>query len=184
MKTKPGVRTGSAYSYTSIIGEVPPLATAPSDFSRMLLSPPALLPGDGIVVEAAVEAVQIALVPVANPSSFSATPRLRARRTSRCSAPKISVVSASTGAAADLGQHIGANAQRRIRRHARKRIRAAAIQAQHDLRSRRFGTPLRGRTLDQARDLSARGLHGAASSAAHCKVMPTRRSARGAFGPR
>ena len=38
------------------------MATAPSDFSRMLVSPPSLFPGDGIVVEAAAEAGQVLLV--------------------------------------------------------------------------------------------------------------------------
>jgi hypothetical protein len=49
MKTKPFAVTGIAYSYTSISPVVPPLATAPSDFSRMVVSPPALLPGDGLL---------------------------------------------------------------------------------------------------------------------------------------
>src|SRR5918999_1854244 len=36
MKTNPRSVTGSAYSYTAVNGEVPPLATAPSDFSKMV----------------------------------------------------------------------------------------------------------------------------------------------------
>ena len=46
---KPFAVTGSAYSYTSTRLVVPPLATAPSDFSRIVVSPPALLPGDGLL---------------------------------------------------------------------------------------------------------------------------------------
>ena len=49
MNTSPRSVHGCAYSMTSLSGEVPALATAPSDFSRMVLSPPALLPGDGLL---------------------------------------------------------------------------------------------------------------------------------------
>ncbi len=49
MNTKPLAVTGSAYSYTAISPVVPPLATAPSDFSRIVVRPPALLPGDGLL---------------------------------------------------------------------------------------------------------------------------------------
>src|SRR4051794_33837606 len=48
MNVNPGEVTASAYSYTSISVEVPPFATAPSDFSRMLVRPPALFPGLGL----------------------------------------------------------------------------------------------------------------------------------------
>jgi hypothetical protein len=48
MNTKPGERTGSAYSTTSAKGVVPPLAAAPKDFSKMVVMPPALLPGEGL----------------------------------------------------------------------------------------------------------------------------------------
>ena len=36
---------GSAYSYTACSGVVPPFIAEPSDFSKMLASPPAWLPG-------------------------------------------------------------------------------------------------------------------------------------------
>src|SRR5205085_10419120 len=49
MKTKPFALTGSAYSYTSMSPVVPPFATAPSDFSRIVVRPPALLPGGGLL---------------------------------------------------------------------------------------------------------------------------------------
>src|SRR3546814_13591759 len=49
MKTKPWLCTGWAYSTTSDKLLVPALATAPSDFSSMVVSPPALLPGDGLL---------------------------------------------------------------------------------------------------------------------------------------
>jgi hypothetical protein len=45
MNTNPLLRTGSAYFTTSVRFVVPPLATAPRDFSRIVVSPPALLPG-------------------------------------------------------------------------------------------------------------------------------------------
>src|ERR1700722_13009420 len=49
MNTRPFSAIGSAYSTTSISGEPPALATAPSDFSRMVVRPPALLPGAGLL---------------------------------------------------------------------------------------------------------------------------------------
>ena len=49
MNTKPsaGDRLGVLETSTSVV--VPPLATAPSDFSRMVVRPPALLPGEGLL---------------------------------------------------------------------------------------------------------------------------------------
>ena len=49
MKLKPPVVIGSAYSHTAVSGVVPPLAAAPSDFSRIVVSPPSLLPGEGLL---------------------------------------------------------------------------------------------------------------------------------------
>ncbi len=49
MNTKPRVVIGSPYMNTSIIGVVPPLVTPPSDFSKTVVSPPALLPGAGLL---------------------------------------------------------------------------------------------------------------------------------------
>src|SRR5579885_1329804 len=68
-----------------------------SDFSRMFDSPPSLFPGVGLSSKLLpAKRLKYAWYWRMHPSSFSATARLRARRTSRCSAPKISVVSAST----------------------------------------------------------------------------------------
>src|SRR5690242_10262824 len=49
MKTRPRSWIGSAYSTTSFRGDVPPLATAPSDFSRIVVRPPDLFPGEGLL---------------------------------------------------------------------------------------------------------------------------------------
>src|SRR6201996_9165593 len=49
MNTRPFSTIGAAYSTTSISLDAPAWATAPSDFSRMVVSPPALLPGDGLL---------------------------------------------------------------------------------------------------------------------------------------
>ena len=50
MNTEPAFGAPArAYSMTSLSGEVPAFATAPSDFSRMVVSPPALLPGEGLL---------------------------------------------------------------------------------------------------------------------------------------
>src|SRR5262245_33817336 len=54
MKTNPRVVIGSPYWKTSIIGVVPPLATPPSDFSKTVVSPPALLPGAGLLSMASI----------------------------------------------------------------------------------------------------------------------------------
>src|ERR1700692_797374 len=48
MKTKPRAFTSSAYCTTSTRLVLPALAIAPSDFSRIVVSPPALLPGLGL----------------------------------------------------------------------------------------------------------------------------------------
>src|ERR1700723_299343 len=49
MNTRPRPAIGAAYSTTSLKGDPPALATAPSDFSRMVVRPPALLPGEGLL---------------------------------------------------------------------------------------------------------------------------------------
>ena len=49
MNTRPRSLIGCAYSTTSASAEPPALATAPSDFSRMVVRPPALLPGEGLL---------------------------------------------------------------------------------------------------------------------------------------
>src|ERR1700683_5479864 len=79
-------------------GEVPPLATAPSDFSRILVRPPALFPGLGLSSnDEPSKRLMYRLYSRMQFNSFSAICRVRARFTSRGSAPKISVVSAGTG---------------------------------------------------------------------------------------
>src|SRR5438552_6441309 len=49
IKTNPLFVIGSAYSYTSVIAVDPALAIAPSDFSAIVVSPPSLLPTDGLL---------------------------------------------------------------------------------------------------------------------------------------
>ena len=49
MNTKPERSIASAYSNTASSGIVPPFATAPSDFSRIVVRPPALFPCDGLL---------------------------------------------------------------------------------------------------------------------------------------
>ena len=48
MNTRPGPTIGSPYSTTSTRSVVPPLAMAPRLFSRIVVMPPALLPGAGL----------------------------------------------------------------------------------------------------------------------------------------
>src|SRR5215212_1834844 len=50
MNTNPLFVTASAYLTTSTRFVLPALAIAPSDFSMMVVSPPALLPGDGLAL--------------------------------------------------------------------------------------------------------------------------------------
>jgi hypothetical protein len=68
--------------------------------------------------------------------------------------------------ATQLGEPVRAAAQRRIGRDAGERIRAAAVEPEHDARrgdgKARFG----GGDFDQARDFAARGLDGGARTAA------------------
>ena len=49
MKVKPRAVTGSAYLKTPVSGVVPPFDAAPRDFSRIVVSPPFLLPGLGLL---------------------------------------------------------------------------------------------------------------------------------------
>ena len=53
MNTKPRAVTGSAYSYTALSIVVPLLDMAPSDFSRIVVKPPALLPCEGLLLSSA-----------------------------------------------------------------------------------------------------------------------------------
>src|SRR6218665_4196736 len=87
MQTRPCCVTGSAYSYTASRLLVPPLATAPSDFSRIVVRPPALLPGEGLLFISpwwmAVERSHHLM----RSTSFRPTSGLTARRVGRCSGP-------------------------------------------------------------------------------------------------
>ena len=66
---------------------MPPFATAPSDFSRIVVSPPALLPGDGLLFISPCSRAVYASHHLMRATSFSPTSRDTARRVSRCSAP-------------------------------------------------------------------------------------------------
>ena len=50
MNTNPLAVTASAYFTTSTRFVLPAFAIAPSDFSRIVVNPPALLPGDGLLL--------------------------------------------------------------------------------------------------------------------------------------
>jgi hypothetical protein len=66
---------------------VPPFATAPRDFSRIVVRPPALLPGDGLLfISPWLRAVYSSHQRMRS-TIFSPTARLCARRVRRCSAP-------------------------------------------------------------------------------------------------
>src|SRR5687768_5834926 len=86
MNTNPFVEMGSPYMNTSCIGVVPPLVTPPSDFSKTVVMPPALLPGAGLLSIASMPR-QYHSHHLYRSISFLATPSLTARRMSRCSAP-------------------------------------------------------------------------------------------------
>src|SRR4051794_22088575 len=94
MNTKPFWVTGSAYFTTSTRFVLPAFAIAPSDFSRMVVSPPALLPGDGLALISSPCLWVYSSHHRIRSTSFSPTSRLTARRVKRCSAPYVSVVSA------------------------------------------------------------------------------------------
>ncbi|MNG38193.1 hypothetical protein D3C84_1258000 [compost metagenome] len=53
MNTKPCSVMGSPHSYTPFSELLPPLAAAPRDFSKMVVRPPALLPGEGLLFSSA-----------------------------------------------------------------------------------------------------------------------------------
>src|SRR4029079_4367858 len=94
MNTSPRSVTGSAYSYTARRSACPALATAPSDFSRIVVSPPALLPGDGLLSSDPPPALASALHQSRPSSRRRPTASETARRVSRPSAPNTSGVSA------------------------------------------------------------------------------------------
>src|SRR5205814_3569339 len=96
MNTSPRAVTGSAYPYTAVSSARPALATAPSDFSRIVVSPPALLPGDGLLSMLPPPARVYSRHQSSCASSRRPTSSLTERRVSRCSAPNTSGVSAST----------------------------------------------------------------------------------------
>jgi hypothetical protein len=87
MKTKPFAVTGSAYFTTSTRLVLPALDMAPRDFSRMVVNPPALLPGDGLALISAPSFRVYSSHHFMSSTSFSPTSRLTARRVKRCSAP-------------------------------------------------------------------------------------------------
>src|SRR3954462_1707591 len=87
MQTNPFLVTGSAYFTTSTRFVLPALAIAPSDFSRMVVSPPALLPGLGLAFISAPSRAVYSSHQRISATSFSPTSRLTARRVRRCSAP-------------------------------------------------------------------------------------------------
>src|SRR3954467_9974989 len=93
MKTKPFAVTGSAYFTTSTRLVCPAFAIAPRDFSRIVVNPPALLPGDGLALISAPSFFVYSSHHFMRATSFSPTSRLTARRVNRCSAPSVSVVS-------------------------------------------------------------------------------------------
>jgi hypothetical protein len=80
MKRKPEVEMSSAKSRTPSSGAVPPLMAAPSDFSAMLVSPPALFPGDGLSSKLPPKRPTYSLYHAIEASSFSPMARVRARR--------------------------------------------------------------------------------------------------------
>ena len=66
---------------------MPPFATAPRLFSRIVVSPPALLPGDGLLFISPFSRSVYSSHHLMRAISFSPTARDTARRVSRCSAP-------------------------------------------------------------------------------------------------
>src|SRR6201747_2990188 len=93
MKIKPFLVIASAYCTTSTRLVLPALAIAPNDFSRIVVRPPALLPGLGLAFISAPSRSVYASHQRITPTSFSPPSRLTARRVNRCSAPYVSGVS-------------------------------------------------------------------------------------------
>jgi len=66
---------------------LPAFAIAPKDFSRIVVRPPALLPGLGLAFISAPSRWVYSSHQRIRPTSFSPTSRLTARRVNKCSAP-------------------------------------------------------------------------------------------------
>jgi hypothetical protein len=87
MNTSPLVVTGWAYSNTSVRFVVPLFAIAPRLFSRIVVSPPALLPAEGLLsISWSLRAVYCSHH-LMRAISLSAIAGVSARRVSRCSPP-------------------------------------------------------------------------------------------------
>ena len=87
MMTNPDAVTCSAYSLTCSSVEGPPFATAPRDFSVIVVKPPALLPTEGLLSISAPKTPTYHFHHSIRSSSLSATSIVRARLVNRCSAP-------------------------------------------------------------------------------------------------
>src|SRR3954464_2569508 len=94
MQTKPFWVTGSAYFTTSTRFVLPALAIAPSDFSMMVVSPPALLPGDGLALISSPCLWVYSSHHRIRATSFSPAPGLPGGPVKRGSAPYVPVFSA------------------------------------------------------------------------------------------
>ncbi len=70
------------------------------------------------------------------------------------------------GRAADLRQHVRADAQRRIGGDAGEGIRSAAVQSQHDFRSRNLRAFFGGHLFHESEDLPPRAIESAHGAAA------------------
>ena len=115
---------------------MPPLAAAPSDFSRIVVSPPALLPGEGLLFISPPLIAAVLLPPLdALDQLLADLARDRAARQQVLGAVDLGRLRQDRGAAV-AHQEVGAGAERRVRGHAGIGVRAAALQRQRDLRGR------------------------------------------------
>src|SRR6185437_7947639 len=105
---------------------VPPLATAPSDFSRMVVRPPALLPGEGLLFISPPVRAQWSSHQRMRSTIFSPTARLAARQ-KMLGAVDLRRLRQHR-AAAVAHQQVDRRAERRIGRDAGIAVRTAALQ--------------------------------------------------------
>ena len=87
MKVSPPAVTGSAYPTTSLSGLVPPMRTAPSDFSQIVVMPATRLPLDGLLSSSASLRAVYACHQAISSSIRWLTAGVAARFRRMCSAP-------------------------------------------------------------------------------------------------
>jgi hypothetical protein len=147
---RPGVRIGSAWSTTPCSGPLPPFLAARSDFSSIVVSPPAMLPGTGWPPRRSIPGAFASCSKRSIVASRSAaTCGVTARAASRCSAPISSEVSARIDVPPAATSRSLATPRAGLA-VIPERVGAAALEAEAERGERRRLAPRPGPLLDES----------------------------------